>query len=193
MARKRIDPRAIEEEVAALGDLSLVDLRQRWQQLFGNPAPRSLRRALLIKACAYQLQVKAFGGLSAATKRRLRAVADAARTGAAIPTATTLKIKPGTRLVRAWGGEVHTVTALARGFDYAGKRYRSLSAIAKEITGTNWNGHLFFGLKQGRIASADEIIHPGNSSSDDGSGDPRAMNPSGPDVAPPSRARSSRR
>lgn len=78
MARKPVSPQAIAEEVAALGGLTLDALRERWRQLFSNPAPRSLRRELLVKACAYQIQVKAFGGLSAAAKRRLKAIADAA-------------------------------------------------------------------------------------------------------------------
>ena len=94
--------------------------------------------------------MKAFGGLSAATGKRLRAIAEAARTKTALPaSAASRRIKPGTRLVRAWGGETHTVTVLADGaFEWNGSRYRSLSAIARAITGTNWNGHTFFGLKK---------------------------------------------
>lgn len=152
MARKRFDPQAVEQEVAALGGLPLDALRKRWVQLFGAPPPKSLRREFLIKACAYQIQVKAFGGLSVATKRRLRAIAEGARTGESVPISGSLKIKPGTRLVRAWGGEVHTVTAVSRGFEYQGQRYRSLSAIAKAITGTSWNGRVFFGVNQPAVA-----------------------------------------
>src|SRR5215210_3078331 len=85
--RARADPMArpsqeqVEAEIALLGGLSLEALRQRWQALYGNPAPRSLRRDLLIRAVAYQLQVNAFGDLSAATKRKLREIATAAREG----------------------------------------------------------------------------------------------------------------
>jgi len=144
------DPQAIEAEVAALGGLDLAQLRQRWESLFGNPPPKSLRHAFLVRACAYGIQVKAFGGLSAATGKRLRAIAEAARTKTALPASSaSRRIKPGTRLVRAWGGETHTVTVLADGaFEWNGSRYRSLSAIARAITGTNWNGHTFFGLKK---------------------------------------------
>jgi hypothetical protein len=144
------NPQAIEAEVAALGGLDLAALRQRWESLFGNPPPKSLRHAFLVRACAYGIQVKAFGGLSAATGKRLRAIAEAARTKSALPASSaTRRIKPGTRLVRAWGGETHTVTVLADGaFEWNGSRYRSLSAIARAITGTNWNGHTFFGLKK---------------------------------------------
>jgi hypothetical protein len=155
MARKRIDPQAIEQEVAALGGFPITVLRERWAQLFGAPPPKSLRREFLIKACAYQIQVKAFGGLSAATKRRLRAIAEGARTGESAPATPQLKIKPGTRLVRAWGGKVHTVTAAPKGFEYQGQRYRSLSAIARAITGTSWNGRVFFGVNQPAAAMAD--------------------------------------
>jgi hypothetical protein len=155
MARKRIDPQAVEQEVAVLGGLPVDALRERWAQLFGGPPPKSLRREFLIKACAYQIQVKAFGGLSVATRRRLKAIAEGARTGEAVPISGSLRIKPGTRLVRAWGGKVHTVTAVPKGFEYQGQRYRSLSAIAKAITGTSWNGRVFFGVNQPAAAMMD--------------------------------------
>src|SRR5215204_2599010 len=71
----------VEAEIAGLPALSLEALRERWHALYGSPAPRSLRRGLLIRAVAYQLQVKAFGGLSAATKKKLREIAVAAREG----------------------------------------------------------------------------------------------------------------
>src|SRR4051794_6942516 len=71
----RLTQEQVEAEIATLGDLSLAALRERWEALYGNPAPRSLRRDLLIRAVAFQLQVKAFGGLSAATKRKLREIA----------------------------------------------------------------------------------------------------------------------
>src|SRR5688572_716487 len=148
MARKPVDPQAIEQEVAALGGLPITVLRERWKELFGAPPPKSLRREFLIKACVYQTQVKAFGGLSVATRRRLKAIAEGARTGESVPTSGSLRIKPGTRLVRAWGGKVHTVTAVPKGFEYAGERYRSLSAVARAITGTSWNGRVFFGVNQ---------------------------------------------
>jgi len=147
MARRTVDPLHVADEVAGLGDLCLADLRQRWEALFGISPPKSLRRDFLIRACAYRIQVKAFGGLSAATKRRLHAIAEGLRDGRPVA-APPPRIKPGTRFIRSWGGKVHTVTALDRGFGYGGQRYRSLSAIAREITGTSWNGHAFFGLRR---------------------------------------------
>lgn len=138
---------AVEAEVAALDDLDLVALRERWQKLFGNPPPRSLRHAFLVQACAYGTRIQAFGGLSAATRRRLRRIAAAVRSGKPIPDAPKV-MRPGTRLIRAWGGKTHTVGVTDNGFQYDGRSYRSLSAIARTITGTNWNGHTFFGLKK---------------------------------------------
>src|SRR3954453_21716189 len=89
----------VEVEIAGLPVLSLEALRGRWRALYGNPAPRSLRRGLLIRAVAYQLQVKAFGGLSAATKKKLRELAVAAREGRFDPAIIGRSVKLGTRLM----------------------------------------------------------------------------------------------
>ena len=148
MARSSIDPAALEAEIASLGDLSPITLRERWQALYGTPAPRSLRRDMLIRAVAYQLQVKAYGGLSAGTKRRLREIATAAREGTFNAAMAGPRIKPGTRLIRAWQKETHLVLVLEDGFEWRNSRYRSLSSIAKAITGTSWNGWTFFGVKR---------------------------------------------
>lgn len=153
MPRPPPDQKAIEEEVAALGDLDLHALRKRWHQLFGNPPPKSLRRAFLVKSCAYQIQVNAYGGLSASTKRRLREIAAAARTGSTDGVLAAPRIKPGTQLIRSWRDKTHIVTVLDDGFEWNGARHRSLSAVAKAITGTNWNGYSFFGLKRAPVAN----------------------------------------
>jgi hypothetical protein len=138
----------VEAEIATLAGLSLAALRERWQALYGNPAPPSLRRDLLIRAIAYQLQVKAFGGLSPVTKRVLCEIAAAAREGRFDAAAIGPRVKPGTRLIRVWQGETHSVLVLEDGFEWKGARHRSLSVIAKAITGTNWNGWTFFGVKR---------------------------------------------
>ena len=158
MARQKPNPQAVEAEVAALGDLDLVAIREKWRTLFGNPPPKSLRHAFLVKACAYGIRTKAFGGLSAATKRRLREIAEAARLGKPTPSAP-VRTKAGTRLIRAWGGKTHVVTVVAGGFDYEAKTYKSLSAIAGAITGTSWNGRTFFGVAR-PIAKADNNETP---------------------------------
>jgi hypothetical protein len=97
-----IDDVALETEIGRLPDLSLFELRHRWKTLFGHPAPKSLRRNFLARAVAYQMQVEAYGGLSAATKRQLREFAKAARNGDANAIPGSNRIKPGTQMIRQW-------------------------------------------------------------------------------------------
>lgn len=125
----------------------LLDL---WTQLFKQKAPGQVRSELLIRIIAYRIQELAYGGLSAATRRRLKELAQKfeANPNAEIP--GIQRIKPGTRLIRKWRDQVHQVTVVEKGYTYHGKRYRSLSQIARLITGTRWSGPLFFGLRTGR-------------------------------------------
>lgn len=148
MSRGVVDDAALEVELRQLPALSLVELRSHWKKLFGHPAPKSLRRNFLARAVAYQMQVVAYGGLSATTKRRLREIANAVRTGDANAMLGSRRIKPGTQMIRQWQNTTHTVTALAEGFEWNGQTYKSLSAVANAITGTNWNGFAFFGIKR---------------------------------------------
>jgi Protein of unknown function (DUF2924) len=148
MSRKAVDDATLQAEIGRLPDLSLLELRHRWKTLFGHPAPKSLRRHFLARAVAYQMQVEAFGGLSVATKRRLREIANAARNGDANALLGSSRIKPGAQMIRQWQDTTHTVTALAEGFEWNGQNYKSLSAVANAITGTNWNGFAFFGIKR---------------------------------------------
>jgi hypothetical protein len=148
MPRGTIADAALEAEIGRLPGLSLLDLRHRWKTLFGHPAPKSLRRNFLARAVAYQMQVEAYGGLSVATKRRLREIATAARNGDANAILGTSRIKPGTQMIRQWRNTTHTVTTLVEGFEWNGSTYKSLSAVANAITGTNWNGFAFFGIKR---------------------------------------------
>lgn len=138
----------IETEIASLRKLGIVELKERWQKLFKNPAPKYFRREFLIRAVAYQLQVEAFGGLSAETKRKLRQIAEALRDGTEPTLTSAPRIKPGTKFIRSWKDETHIVTALDQGFEWKRKRYGSLSEVACAITGTRWNGLLFFGVKR---------------------------------------------
>jgi len=167
------DHKTIESEVAALGGLTLPQLRDRWAELYGSQPPKSLRKAFLMKACAYKLQEKAFGGLSGRARRKLKKIAEDLSAGKPVSITPARRMKVGTRLVRAWGGAVHTVTAVAGGFDYAGTRYSSLSAIAKEITGSNWNGPAFFGL-EAPASGAQWADKPGTRSQGGGDGGPVA-------------------
>jgi hypothetical protein len=148
MSRKPANDVTLESEIGRLPDLSLVELRNRWKLLFGRPAPKSLRRNFLARAVAYQMQVEAYGGLSAATKRRLREIGKAVRNGDANAALGASRIKPGTQMIRQWQNTTHTVTTLTEGFEWQGRNYKSLSAVANAITGTNWNGFAFFGIKR---------------------------------------------
>lgn len=138
----------IAMELTKLDTLDLDALRSRWLKVIGRPAPRAFRSELLRRALAHEIQLAAFGGLPPSMKRRLRQLATAARDGRFEEVLGTSSIKPGTLLIRVWQGTTHRVMVMADGFAWNGMTYGSLSSIAKDITGTNWNGWLFFGLKR---------------------------------------------
>jgi hypothetical protein len=135
-------------EIGRLPDLSRVELKYQWRSMFKSPAPKHLSRQLLAKAVAFGIREKAGAGLSAVTKRRLREIAAAIREGREETVSLGPRIRPGTRLMRAWQGTTHVVDVLEQGFEWQGVHHSSLSAIAKEISGTNWNGYAFFGVKR---------------------------------------------
>lgn len=147
---RRPTERDLELEIARLRGLELTDLRKVWENHHGLPVPKTLRREMLVRSILWQIQTKAFGGLNPATRKYLVKVADAARSPAAKAPAPPLRIRAGTRLIRVWQNQTHTVTTLNEGFAWKGKRYRSLSQIARAITGTRWNGLVFFGVKPKR-------------------------------------------
>jgi hypothetical protein len=136
----------VRDDIAALEGMDLVELRALWQKLYRTEAPKGFRRELLIRACAYQLQAKAYGGLSPKTRRKLIRIAAQAEDGTFTTAGAPRRLRPGTRLVRAYDGKTHTVQVLTDGFAWNGQKFRSLSGIAKAISGTNWNGNVFFGL-----------------------------------------------
>jgi hypothetical protein len=102
---------------------------------------------------AHRLQEKAFGGLSKPSRNRLRKLAESAEKPSTRLTHATKRLRPGTRLIREWRGETHVVSVLDDGAEYRGKRYGSLSEIARTITGTRWSGPAFFGLKSSAAPS----------------------------------------
>lgn len=129
-----------EEEVAALETLSPAQLRQRWNQVTGAVVPK-VSPSLLRLALGYELQAKAYGGLSRKTRQRLAQLA-AAKT-------QTQDVKPGMRLVREWNGAVHVVNVdESNTIHWNGRAWGSLSEVARVITGTRWSGPAFFGLKR---------------------------------------------
>ncbi|MCZ6806324.1 MAG: DUF2924 domain-containing protein [Deltaproteobacteria bacterium] len=142
-------------QIAEIQALSLEELRDRWRALYGSEPPR-YRRATLLRRLAHRVQELAYGEVSEATRVRLRQHFDEVdgkpKANGAAPLSErrrqAARAVVGTRFVRSWQGQRYEVTALAAGFEYEGRRYRSLSAIAREITGTRWNGPLFFGLRK---------------------------------------------
>jgi hypothetical protein len=133
------------QTLEALPTMKRANLQRLWEDLFGRlPHPR-IRRELLIPILAYRVQEKTYGGLKPSTRNFLRKVALEAENKKSTPSA--LRIKPGTRLLREWHGERHDVVVTERGHLYKGKEYKTLSEIARLITGNRWSGPLFFGLK----------------------------------------------
>ena len=138
----------VAKELARLSALTIFELRGEWRRLHRMPPPMRFSRDLLTRGISYKLQERAYGGLSTATARKLeRASADPLGRGAVKP-APPISLKSGTRLVREWRGVTHTVLIHADGIEWRGQRYRSLSVVAREITGARWSGPRFFGLRR---------------------------------------------
>ena len=141
---------ALEVEITRLRDLDLDGLRARWHSLRGRPAPKHLPKHLLLRVLAYSLQAAVHGDLDPSTKQFLDRVAATATPGkdlaVELPTPSPSSVRPGTVLVREWAGRLCQVTALDNGFAWNGRTYRSLSEVARAITGTRWNGRRFFGM-----------------------------------------------
>jgi hypothetical protein len=131
----------IRKEVEFLSAASRQELLLRWEQLNGSPAPDGLSTSLLRRGVIYDLQANHYGSLSTAYRKTLLQIA---ASKSASPPAC---IKAGARLVREWNGIAHVVDIVESGYRYRDKTYVSLTAIAKEITGTHWSGPRFFGLK----------------------------------------------
>lgn len=149
----------VNAEVAQLRDLGLDALRVRWKLAFRREAPDHLQRHLLFSMLAYRLQAEVLGDLGAETERYLERMDRASTSTAAAPLTQAFeqqqrKLTPGTVLTREWKGQHHRVMVLEDGFAWDGRTYRSLSEIAKVITGTKWNGPRFFGLRDRKQAEA---------------------------------------
>lgn len=123
-------------------------LQGLWERLFLKPPNPSLRRELLIPIIAYRLQEMALGGLKGSIDKQLRALAEDGSQGSKLIERLTLRHKAGTRYVREWQGKLHEVSVLPGGYEYNNRTYRSLSEIARTITGTRWSGPAFFGIKR---------------------------------------------
>jgi hypothetical protein len=147
-------PDPVSERVAALPQLDKAALCELWEQLFKTASPPQLRKDLMIPILAYRIQEQAFGSLSADSRRRLRQLARMFEADPNARVSSAPGIKPGTRLVRQWRGQVHVVNVEEKGYEYKATTYQSLSEIACLITGTRWSGPLFFGLKGKRASKS---------------------------------------
>jgi hypothetical protein len=149
MKRRTLAPdrAAVVAEIAGLSKAGITNLRERWKNLYGKQPPGGLGRSFLISAIAYRLQEQACGGLNPSTRRLLARVAEEAAAGSSPKSPPLRKAQTGTILVREWQGNPHRVTVLDDGVSFNGKRYRSLSEVAREITGSRWSGPRFFGLR----------------------------------------------
>jgi hypothetical protein len=142
----------LENEIAGLVDQPTHELRLAWRKLHRTGPPLGVSRDLMIRALVNQLQERAHGGPTLALRRRLQTLAgELEKSGLSFDPAVVLKT--GTTLLRKWRGHTHTVLVHEDGFEYDGQRYRSLTVIAKRITGAHWSGPRFFGVTRRARAS----------------------------------------
>jgi hypothetical protein len=141
------DRAALDVEISSLAKANIKDLRGRWRTLYGRAPSGQIGRSFLIRAIAYRLQEHALGGLKPATRRLLARIAEEAAATNSPRRPQIRKAEAGTILVREWQGNAHRITMLDDGVSFNGKRYRSLSEVAREITGSRWSGPQFFGLR----------------------------------------------
>ena len=142
----------LEQELKDLETRGDDELKKRWRSLYGTNPPQKIHRSLLIAAIAHRTQENALGALKSSVRRHLMQVqaANNPTTSRASPHHPSLRPRAGTVLVRDWGGVTHQAKVLEDGILFRSKRYKSLSEVARIITGSRWSGPLFFGLKSTR-------------------------------------------
>ena len=146
-----IPPADVLGRLAALRTLPTAELKRQWRELFGTEPP-PFNRPFLQSRLGYRIQELAFGGLKPETRARLEALGEQLDGGNVVLRRIRADSRPlpGTRLVREWRGVQHVVTVRADDFEFEGRPYRSLSSVARAISGTRWNGWVFFGLRTQR-------------------------------------------
>jgi hypothetical protein len=137
----------LAQELRDLEARSDDELKDRWCSLYGTKPPQKIHRSLLIAAVAHRIQEIALGALKPSVHRHLMEAANDTATSRPSPGHLSLRPRAGTLLVREWGGVTHQAKVLEDGILFRSKRYRSLSEVARVITGSRWSGPLFFGLK----------------------------------------------
>lgn len=138
--------RTLANDIDALGKLSRSELAIRWKSIVGSDPPTNLGQGILLRVLAYELQAKRLGGLRASFRRAIMQEVSG-KGGASSRAVAATSPKPGTRFLRDWNGTTHVVDVTEAGYLWNGQTYRSLSAIAREITGARWSGPRFFGIE----------------------------------------------
>lgn len=133
----------VGEELEELEACDVESLKAKWRALHGTDPPKGLSAKLMRRAIGFEIQVRAHGGSKPAIRRELRKSLDGSTSSEA---KSANQIAPGSRLIREWHGDVHVVDVVEDGVRWKEKSYASLSAVAREITGTRWNGRKFFGV-----------------------------------------------
>ena len=137
-----------DDDFQDLRQANAAALRKLWEDAHGIPPPRGLGRELMIRAISWKRQEKQHGGLAPAVKRELARLARQLERSGDLDMERQPTLKTGTRLIREWHGRTCHVTVLEDGFQFEDRRYASLTQIARDVTGTNWSGPRFFGLRQ---------------------------------------------
>lgn len=143
--------RNIENELEVLSGATLTAAKEEWRNVFRTDAPSKMSRKLMIRALAYEVQARSYGHLKPKVRKQLRREIE--------PDAPSIKksgaqpLQPGTRLLREWRGVCHCIDVTDDGFRWNNQTWVSLSAIARAITGTRWNGPAFFGLRKQQEAN----------------------------------------
>ena len=144
--------KTVLQELTELPGMPFPALKERWRSLYGTEPP-GYKREHMVRRLAYRIQELAYGGLADEAKAELERIAEddeRQRQGAPVKKKAATSLVRGTRLIREWDSKRHEVTVAEGGFDYNGRRYKSLSSVAKSITGSHWSGPLFFGLTKGK-------------------------------------------
>lgn len=158
----------VSAQLTALTNSDLHQLRVQWRKLMRSEAPPHLTRGLLLRILAYKVQELAYGGLDRESVRYLDRIAERLAAGdrnpvPPVPDPRRGRLRPGTLLEREHGGVLHRVLVLEAGFSWQGRAFQSLSEVARAITGTNWNGPRFFGLRDKDAPTRERTVAPANS------------------------------
>ena len=138
----------LKAKACALEGAPIKTLQKKWQQAFKASLPKGYSRNLIIRGLAYKLQVQAYGGLCQGVNRKLKVLAKQLDVNDRSSFEVASALKPGAKLIREWNARTYIVYVTEDGFEYNQQHYKSLSKIAREITGTRWSGPRFFGLKR---------------------------------------------